>query len=279
MLLRVQTGDDMDERTHSTNFSQFSSDRNELVGRGGTSDVFAWDDGRVLKLFHGGFPRSRIENEFRVSRALHSAGLKVPEAFDVVEAEERVGIIFERIDGISMLRFVERKPWKLFYAARLLAELHAHVHGHQAPAELPTQREQIKTWLAAAEDFSEGERIAAETSLAALPDGGILCHGDFHPTNIIFSEHGPVIIDWIGATRGHGYADVARTSVMFQSADLPKESSVLIRLMFWFARRLLHNTYLRRYLQICGGTRNDIEQWRPAQEAAASAWRCKKYHL
>ena len=131
----------------------------------------------------------------------------------------------------------------------------------------------------AAADFSENERIAAETSLAALPDGGILCHGDFHPTNILFSEHGPVIIDWIGATRGHRYADVARTSVMFQSAELPKESSVLIRLMFWFSRRLLHDTYLRRYLQICGGTRNDIEQWRPAQEAAASAWRCKKYHL
>lgn len=275
--MRTRIGGDKDERTHSIN-STFSSDKNELVGRGFTADVFAWDNGRVLKLFHGEYPRSRIENEFHVSRALHSAGLKVPEAFELVEVEGRAGIVFERIDGISMLRFVERKPWKLFYAAALLAELHAHVHSHGAPAELPTQREQIERWLAGAADFTEGERTAAEKSLAALPDGEVLCHGDFHPTNILFSDHGPVIIDWSSATRGHRYADVARTSVMFCGAQLPQESSVLIRLMFWFSRRLLHDTYLRRYLRICGGTRADIEQWRPAQEAAASAWRCRKYY-
>lgn len=259
--------------------TQFCSKKAELIGRGGTAEVFAWGEGRVLKLFYGFLPRERIEIEFNVSRALRSAGLKVPEAFEVVEVDERVGIVFERIDGISMLAEVERKPWTLFQAARQLAELHAHVHGHRAPPGLPAQREQIRSWLAAAADFGTEERAAAERALADLPDGDRLCHGDFHPTNILLSNRGPVIIDWIGATRGHSHADVARTSVLFKRAELPKESSVLIRLLFGFSRQLLHRTYLRRYLQVSSGTLADISKWVPAQEAAASAWRCGRSEL
>jgi aminoglycoside phosphotransferase (APT) family kinase protein len=38
-----------------------------------------------------------------------------------------------------------------------------------------------------------------------------LCHGDLHPSNIILSDHGPVVVDWFDASRGDPIADVART--------------------------------------------------------------------
>lgn len=250
----------------------------QLIGRGGTAEVFAWDEGRVLKLFQSWYPSARAEIEFKITQILRSEGLPVPEAHQLVQIDDRTGIIFEQVHGISMLTMVERQPWKLFYAARLLADLHAEVHRLKAPGELPTQRDQIEAWLAAAEDFTEQERLAARESLGALPEGTTLCHGDFHPDNILFCDRGPVVIDWSGATRGHPYADVARTSVMFESAELPKESTVLVRILFRFARGVLHQTYLRRYLQLRGGTPEEIGKWRPAQRAAASAWRSGKAH-
>jgi hypothetical protein len=65
--------------------------------------VYAWKELCVLKLFHGWVGRDRAEGEFAVTRAVHPAGLPVPTAFELVEVEGRSGIVFERIDGVSLL--------------------------------------------------------------------------------------------------------------------------------------------------------------------------------
>ena len=248
----------------------------ELIGKGLTAEVFAWQEGRVLKLFFDWMPAEKVEREFQVTRSLHAAGVPVPAAYEIIESEGRTGIVFERIDGISLLKLVERQPWKLFYGARLLADLHARIHNTIAPSELPAQRDQLQTWLALAKDFSPAERRAAEASLAELPEGTAVCHADFHPANILLSARGPIIIDWIGGTRGHSFADVARTSLLFEHATLPKDSPWHIHLLLKFARRLLHTTYLKRYFQLRGGTLAEVNRWRPIQLAATSAWRCSK---
>ena len=246
---------------------------NQLVAKGMTSDLFAWPQNRLLKLLHPRFPRDVAEREFEITRALHTAGLPAPAAYELHEFDNRFGFILERVDGISLLQFVERKPWKLFYAARLLAELHAQVHQHSAPWALPSQRSQLERWLANARDFTSAERRAAEASLAQLPDGEILCHGDMHPANILLSSRGPVIIDWSTATRGQAAADVARTSVLFESAHLPPGSPLYMRLLLALARRLLHRTYLRRYLALSGASLSEVTKFLPIQRAATSAWR------
>lgn len=245
-----------------------------IISKGGTSDLFAWSENRVLKLLHARYPRSKADLEFEITRAIHSAGLPAPAAYDVCEVEGRFGFILERIDGISLLQLVERKPWKLFYAACLLAELHTQIHQHTAPTALPTQREQLTGWLARAHDFTPDQRHAAESSLAQLPQGSTLCHGDFHPGNILLSSRGPIIIDWSTATSGHPPTDVARTSVLFESATLPPHSPRYMHLLLKIARQLLHRTYLRRYLSLRGGTLSEITKFLPIQRAATSAWRC-----
>src|SRR5712691_5968481 len=102
-----------------------------LVGRGLTSDVFEYGPGRVVKLFFDGRPREKVELEFIVTRAVYASGAPVPQAFELIQIEGRNAIVFERIDGISMFLTVQRKPWKLFSAARELAELHAQMHSHK----------------------------------------------------------------------------------------------------------------------------------------------------
>ena len=249
------------------------TEKGKLIGKGFTAQVYAWGDGRVLKLFESWRPAAKVEREFTITRAVHAAGLPVPAAHELVEVEGRKGIVFERVDGRSMFGQVCARPWRLFAAARQLAALHAQLHAVKAPSELPTLREQISGWIDGAAELCAAEKEELRRCLAMLPDGDALCHGDFHPANILFSARGPVIIDWSSATRGHPPGDVARTSHLFQVADLPEESPRHILWLFKVARAALHRTYLKHYFQLRPTNRGELEAWRPVQKAAAAVWR------
>jgi len=84
--------------------------------------------------------------------------------------------VFERIDGASLFEATQSRPWTLFGAVRLLADLHAEIHRHPAPAGLPTLRERIADRIESSA-APAADRQAARARLAALPDGAALCHG------------------------------------------------------------------------------------------------------
>ncbi len=116
------------------------TDKGTFIGRGRIAEVFAWGDNQVLKLFYNGrFPDSIVQ-EARIGRLVYEAGLATPAVGDIVELEGRQGIIFERMNGPSMLAEMSAKPWKLIQSARILAELHASMHNHviaNLPESLP----------------------------------------------------------------------------------------------------------------------------------------------
>ena len=94
-----------------------------------------------------------------------------------------------------------------------------------------------------------------------LPDGDILCHGDFHPDNIVMTERGSIIIDWTTASRGNLLADVARTSLILRLGELPPGTPALTREMVHFGRSLFHKTYLRQYFQLRPENRKHLSAW------------------
>src|SRR5262249_60643867 len=106
-------------------------------------DVSAWGEGRVLKLFHGWVSPDRAARKYAVTRAVHTAGVPSPAAYDLVELQGRFGIVLERINGVSLLEYTQARPWSIFAAVRLLAELHARIHRCPAPARPPSLRERI----------------------------------------------------------------------------------------------------------------------------------------
>jgi uncharacterized protein (TIGR02172 family) len=243
-------------------------DNSALIGKGRTADIFAHGDGRILKLFQDGMPASVVEREYIVTREARAAGVPVPAAYELVEVDGRYGIVFERIEGISLLAKLQTRPWELFSIARQLGELHAQIHERRAPAELPTQRQQIIYGIGAAKDIAESEKQAAESCLMQLPEGESLCHGDFHPDNILLSARGPMIIDWLTGTRGHPLGDVARTLLIIQTGGLPPGTPRHVRLMVNILRAVFPEIYLNRYLQLRPADRKQIVQWRLPLAAA-----------
>jgi aminoglycoside phosphotransferase (APT) family kinase protein len=229
-----------------------------LLGRGRSADVYDWNECHALKLYHPGWPAASAEKEYQLAKAVHAAGASAPTAFGVVEVEGRPGVVFERVDGPSLLNHTTAKPWTVFASARRMAKLHAEMHTCR-PAGLPSQRQRLQEKIQAAHPLSPGLKQVALTALDQLPDDTVLCHGDYHPDNIVLSARGPVILDWVEATCGHPLADVARTTLMMRHATIP--SHVPGRQLIEAGRRLWYQVYLRSYCQLQAVTPQQIDAW------------------
>jgi uncharacterized protein (TIGR02172 family) len=232
-----------------------------LIGQGRTADVYAWGEDRVLKLYQDWMPVPAIEHEFKTTRAAYTAGLSVPAADELVEMDGRCGIVLERLQGRSMLKELQDKLWTFPEVARQLAELHFKMHKNVAPPGLRLQREQIESGIRMAASLPDATRDSARRRLAELPDGEVLCHGDFHPDNVILTSRGPVIIDWMTGTRGHPLADVARTRLLILLGGLPPGTPWLMGRVINVLRVLLHRSYLARYLELSRARRKQVEAW------------------
>ena len=216
-----------------------------LIASGRTAEVYEWGDSQVLKLFRSGWARADVDREAQVAKAVAAAGL-APAIHDLVRVADRDGIVYERVDGPSMLRQLTQQPWTVVRHGRLLADMHRRMHQCSVPA-LPSLRARLERRIRFQEAVSATVRQAALCTLERLTDGDCLCHGDLHPDNVILTANGPVIIDWNDATCGNPFADVARTSLLLCSGALlamPLTRRLLIRLL----RRTFHRVYLSRYI-------------------------------
>ena len=218
-------------------------------------------------------PIGLVQQEGMVTNAAQAAGLPVARSYEVVEIGDKWGIVFENVDGRSLLQYVSRKPWKSLLAAHILAELHARIHNCPATVTLPSQREQIKGWINCAVEVPDTDRIQALQQLYELPTGTSLCHGDFHPDNILLHAQGPVIIDWITGSSGNPLADVAWTVLLLDTAILPPDTPRAHRWLLNCLRHYVTAAYLKRYLQLRPGTQGDIEIWKRPLRIALSGWR------
>lgn len=234
----------------------------ELIGKGRMADVFAWESGKILKLNHAVFPAIVAEKEFAASNAAQAAGVPVPAVYEMVEREGRFGIIFERISGGSLLDDLKSKPWSLGSCAKRLAELHVRMHACQLPVGLISQKEYIRSGILAAQNITDAERTIVLDYLQQLPEGDRLCHGDFHPDNILLSDRGPLIIDWMTGTRGDPAADVCRTLLILETSFLPPQTPFHIRGFQAVSRSWINSIYLKRYLQLNPSIKSQVNRWR-----------------
>ena len=238
-----------------------------LIGVGRTAEVYAWDDGQILKLYRPELPRDWVGYEAKVGRIVAEAGLAAPAIGDVVEIGGRLGITYERIAGPSMLDALARQPWRLLRSARQFAQVHAAMHACRRP-ELPAQRDAFARAIRHAAALPEATRRRVLEALADLPDGEAVCHGDYHPDNIIVSPRGPIVIDWVTATHGNPTADVARTVLLFRTAALPEGMPTVKRIMTQLFRRAFLAAYLRAYRDLRPLSDAEIEAWIPVLAAA-----------
>jgi aminoglycoside phosphotransferase (APT) family kinase protein len=220
------------------------------VGR--TAEVFAWDDGRILKLFRPDWGLEVARHEAEIAGLAYAAGAPAPRVDEVVTVEGRAGVVYERLMGSSLLHELSARPWRLRKVAYLLAETHARLH-RLTVASLPPLHEQLAQRIGAASCLPAAHRRSALAALDVLarPDmqQESLCHGDFHPENVLLCPRGPMVIDWENAALGDPLADVARTLLLMRASSA-SIGSLAARVRRRVAVVALNTLYMRRYRQL-----------------------------
>lgn len=231
------------------------------IGR--SAEISEYGPNKILKLFFKEFPASEVDTEYSNSVITFSAGATSMKCYEKVKIGDRHGLIFDRLDGISLTKLPDKKPLTFFSLSKILADLHLGLHNKQAKKMKDIRTEAVKVLSKEPLSFlSKEEKKIAKQFIENLPEGSSVLHLDFHPENVIVTKDSYVIIDWMTALRGDPAADVASTVFLFQDAELWPGTPFLKILFYTVVRKFILKGYLKRYLSVSGMDWKDIERWR-----------------
>ncbi|WP_206956923.1 phosphotransferase family protein [Trinickia acidisoli] len=254
------------------------------IGSGRTADVFAWNTHWVLKLFHQELSHNYAHGEQRIARAvreaLHDAAFCVPEVGEVVVIQARVGLVYARAAGTLLTRaYAQKDPHRLaIQVGERLAELHLDIHRvdsrtHRSLDALPDQRQRFRRAIGSVTGVSDEHRHALLCLLEEVDcTAHSLCHGDFHPHNVLQDENGRAsVIDWVIAERGNPLCDAATTSLLLRFA--PIAGAARTDPAHAAMRRVIRHAYLSRYFAVDDNAqrRAQFERWLPLAAAVRVA--------
>jgi len=230
-----------------------AAEHGPLLGTGKVAEVYAWGDDLVLKLYKPGVPKPSAFREAALLSIVESLGVPAPRVHSVGgELQNRWGLMMTRADGQPFAPALMTSPPSEEHLIALAA-LPRRIHAATAP-QLPTLKARLRANIGRASrlDAPRKERLLAQ--LAALPDGDQLCHGDFHPWNVLGTPDSVTVIDWLDATSGVPAADVCRTYVLISHASVA-----------------LAETYVATYAKLAELDINEVRRWRAVVAGARLA--------
>jgi aminoglycoside phosphotransferase (APT) family kinase protein len=223
-----------------------------LLAAGQRAEVFEWGT-RVVKLSRSTGSKHVTFREAAIHAAVEALGLPVPSVWSVQQIDGRWGIVFDRVSGVSFAEQMRDDVAAIPHYLRLLAHLHTRIHAHPA-----NEFSCLKIWLATNIDrvmvLDAAQKQILLNGLRDMPDNDRLCHGDFHPMNVLGEASQPIVIDWPNACRGDPAADVCR-------------SYLLLRLHV----DEIAKPYLDAYCRVANVRRETVLGWLPHVAAARLA--------
>lgn len=186
----------------------------KLLAQGGQAQVYQYEEGKVLRVLRNPEDADMLQNEIDIMRAL-KAYLNVPEVYDLINIDGRPAAVVQKIEGPSMLDYIRRHPLKLAQQASLLARLHLELPENIDLVNLHPEKERARYLIGRATIDIDMKEFVFRI-LNGLSEGAALCHGDFHPGNILKSGEKSYMIDWFGAYKGSLLSDAAHSYLLMK---------------------------------------------------------------
>lgn len=234
--------------------------KGKLIGQGMTAQVYSIDNDKILKLYYDYISEKEIIEEYEIGKAVHKVGIPVPAVYDIVDEEGRKGIIFQQIKGKSILKLIEDKPWKIIYYARQMAKLHFKLHTCSIK-HIPSEKEKYIYAINKLPDQLKEKKDKLLSYIEKLPSGYCVCHGDFHPDNILVTQSEMCVIDWTDIYSGNPLSDVARTCILIRTPYIPEGTSKLMIFISKILKWILYRSYFKTYKKLAHVKTKDINNW------------------
>ena len=227
----------------------------ELGGEGLPPD---WRRPLVVRMLPSPLRAPQAAREAAVQGWCADRGYAAPQVLAVLGPEDGFDLptqVMERASGTTMLDAFTAAPWRARRLVDRLAGLAHRLHALPTdgfppdPATLVDHRLRLPREAVGRLDRAE---LAAALERVEQLDGramdgaAVVCHGDFHPLNVIVDGDAASVIDWTDAGLGPPEADVARTALLFHVAAIAATSAVE-RAALKVAGPWLSRRYLRTY--------------------------------
>lgn len=219
----------------------------ELIAQRKNKEIYV-DNDKVIKLFVEEHSQSDILNEaLNQSRVDEYSNLNIPKLVEVRKLENRWAIVSERVEGKTISQMMKEQPEKIDEYLNLFVDVQLTILSNEVPL-LNRIKEKFTRKLENATNIDENTKYELLQRLQGMKNHNKLCHGDYHPSNVIVKEDGTVyVIDWAHVTQGNASADAARTFLLF-SIDNNEE---------------LAEKYLNLFANKSGIEKSHIQRWIP----------------
>jgi tRNA A-37 threonylcarbamoyl transferase component Bud32 len=224
------------------------------IGQGVTAEVFEYGDGRVLKLARPGIERWVLEHEARTTQAAFESGAPAPQVFEVIEHDGRVGIVYPRYEGETLLRRLIRGLVTPVEVGETMARVQHGLHAGAYRGDLVPFHSFVAKFLGRLEEKGIDPDVVsiATAALGSLPRSEKVCHGDLHSDNILMTADGPVILDWLSAVSADPMVDLARQHLSL--TILPVEDPRPFAKTYDEMRPQIHEAFLATYAELAETT-------------------------
>jgi len=225
---------------------------NVLVTR--PDKVLYRDGNTVIKVFNHTFSKEGILREAMNNAIIETTGLRIPKVLEVCKADGQWAIVEEFVEGKTLEQLMLENPEKEEEYLNLFVDLQMAIHATKAPSMLIRLRDKMRGKISAA-DLDATTRYDLHTRLEGMKRHTKICHGDFHPSNVIITPEGEAyVIDWAHVTQGNASADVARTY-----------------LLFWLeGKDELAKKYVRLFCEKSDTAQQYVQKWLPIVAASQS---------
>ncbi|MEX0682318.1 MAG: phosphotransferase [Dehalococcoidia bacterium] len=217
----------------------------------------------VLRLLGERDDPARMLREKAWHDAVTAGGYPAPRALLTSTDVSILGGAFMIMERVAGRPLPEARPFNI---GATLAEAQARLHALPVPESLASFQDGAMTlagYIARLTATIDADLPSLRPAMAWVAEhvllGGerVICHGDFHPYNILWGDDGVSVLDWPNAFLGPAVADVAATKVIVSYATI-SGSGPLMR-VFSLLRPLLVRRYLGTYKKLSGRDLAGIE--------------------
>ena len=237
------------------------------IGRGMTAEIYALDSEKVLKVFFEPFCGGYALNEWESAKAAYANGIPTPKVYEMTNVSFRDAIVFQRLTNFNVENMLVEKPYKVKSYARAMAEIQLKIHSTIPKGKIAKLQDVYPKAVLAKKGLTGAEKTFIVDLIRKLPTDNKLCHGDFHPQNILLDHGMPYVIDWTAGVIGNPMADICATYLIMKTASTHKKVSKPVKIIKDMVLRSFLKEYLRTYFAGSSYTLTDMNMWLPVRAA------------
>lgn len=145
-----------------------------LLGKGNIAEVFEYGNEKVCKLFFEGYPDEYAALEFQNAREMYKNKIRISKPFQMITIENRKGIIYERIEGRTLLNIIMENETNLDMLLNTFVNLQINILSHHTKNVLS-----YKEYLIAILKNKKINNQVILNAINVLPDDDCLLHGEY----------------------------------------------------------------------------------------------------